>query len=180
MFAVCTGHQDGVYEHGHSVASQIQQLHRDFCGCKMIAGSINVAMSNKQPDHETVVLSEANFTFFNDIIEVTGYISISNLPPIKSLSFPSLRLIRGREKRFDLYSLVLLQARYVKLHMPKLVEISSGGVLVQADSTPSTPFLCNILAVNWMDIVASSSFIDISSPPIATSCEDEGINPLLI
>ena len=53
-------------------------------------------MTTSFPDYNTVTLTEANLTFFNEITEVSGYIFLQRIPSLSLLTFPHLRLIRGR------------------------------------------------------------------------------------
>ena len=58
-----------------TVAAQREDLHNDFCGCRAVDGNIRVVI----PSSNTVTLTEANFTFFNEITEVSGYIFLQNI-----------------------------------------------------------------------------------------------------
>ena len=64
---------------GESVAILLENLHSDFCGCRAIDGNIRIVMSPSFPDFNNVSLTEANFTFFNEITEVSGYIFLQNI-----------------------------------------------------------------------------------------------------
>ena len=147
---------------GSSVAAQLEDLHNDFCGCRAIDGNIRVVMSaTSLPDYNTVTLTEANFTFFNEITEVSGYIFLQGIPSLSLLTFPRLRLIRGRNTvnggQNGPLSLMIVSSNIARLFMPRLSEITNGGVFF---SNPAAP-LCSAASINWNDIISSSASITV-------------------
>ena len=163
---------------GLSVAAQLEDLHNDFCGCRAIDGNIDVFMSTSFPDYNTVTLTEANFTFFNEITEVSGYILLQGIPTLSLLTFPRLRLIRGRNLIAGTnVTLAIGNSNIARLFMPRLTEITNGGVVF---NTPAAP-LCSVSSVNWDDIISSST--STYTGPDRTTCTGQGIitnlSPLL-
>ena len=148
---VCLGHMGSDGARGSTVADVLQDLHSDFCGCRTIDGNIRVIMRNDFPDMNTVSLTEANFTFFSEVTEVIGHISLQRIPTLTLLSFPKLRLIRGRQT-FQGFALVIGSSNIMRLYMPKLTEITSGNVIF----VQNTPPLCSAASVNWTDIISES------------------------
>ena len=138
---------------GSSVAEVLQNLHRDFCGCRTVDGSIQVIMGSGFPDLTSVSLTGANFTFFSEITEVTGYIFIQRMPSLTLLSFPRLRLIRGRQT-FSQFALAIGISNITRLYMPRLTEITNGNVIF----SQNTPPLCSSASVNWADIINSGTY----------------------
>ena len=140
---------------GSTVADILQDLHSDFCGCRTIDGNIRVVMSSSFPDLNTVSLTEANFTFFNEITEVTGYILLQRIPTLTLLTFPKLRLIRGRQT-ISGFTLAIAFSKIMRLYMPRLTEITSGGVSFHSGNDPP---LCSADSVNWDDIINSGTYM---------------------
>ena len=120
---------------GGSVAAILEDLHNDFCGCRTIYGNIRVIISTISPDFNSVSLTEANFTFFSEITEVSGNIFLQNIPSLTLLTFPHLRLIRGRNLVSGL-ALVIVFSNISRLFMPKLTEITNGGVTFSGNAAP--------------------------------------------
>ena len=150
---------------GESVATLLEDLHNDFCGCRAIDGNIRIVVSTSFPDLNSVSLTEANFTFFSEITEVSGYILLQNIPTLSLLTFPRLRLIRGTET-ISSQALVIVSSNIARLFMPRLTEITNGGVTF---NNPAAP-LCSAASINWDDIISSST----SSYTGPTTCAGEG------
>ena len=163
IMIVCLGHMGSDGARGSTVADILQDLHRDFCGCRTIDGNIRVVMSSSFPDLNNVSLTEANFTFFSEVTEITGYIFLQRIPTLTLLSFPKLRLIRGRQN-ISGYALAIGLSSIMRLYMPKLTEITSGNVIF----AQNTPPLCSAAAVNWTDIISESG------THIGTNCAGQG------
>ena len=152
---------------GISVATLLEDLHNDFCGCRAIDGNIRILMSTSFPDFNSVSLTEANFTFFNEITEVSGYIFLQNIPTLSLLTFPRLRLIRGTETfshPSGPLALVIADSNIARLFMPRLTEITNGGVIF---ANPAAP-LCSAAFINWSDITSSYT------GPDNTTCTGKG------
>ena len=93
LSVVCLGHMGNEGTAGLSVAAQLEDLHNDFCGCRAIDGNIRILMSTSFPDFNSVSLTEANFTFFNEITEVSGYFFLQNIPTLSLLTSQSEQTI---------------------------------------------------------------------------------------
>lgn len=139
---------------GSSVTEVLQILHRDFCGCRTVDGNIEVIMEADFPNLDNVSLTGANFTFFSEITEVTGYIYIRGMPSLTLLSFPRLRLIRGRQTFISQFALAIEISSITRLYMPRLTEITNGNVIF----AHNTPPLCSSASVNWADIINSGTY----------------------
>ena len=167
LSVVCLGHMGNEGAAGISVAALLEDLHNDFCGCRAIDGNIRILMSTSFPDFNSVSLTEANFTFFNEITEVSGYIFLQNIPTLSLLTFPRLRLIRGTETfshPSGPLALVIADSNIVRLFMPRLTEITNGGVIF---ANPAAP-LCSAAFINWSDITSSYT------GPDNTTCTGQG------
>ena len=149
---------------GPSVAAQLRDLHNDFCGCRAVDGNIRVLMITSFPDYNNVSLTEANFTFFNEITEVSGYIFLQGIPSLSLLTFPRLRLIRGRNL-FSGFALAIGNSNISRLFMPRLTEVTNGGVIF---NNPAAR-LCSVSSINWDDIASSYN------GPTRTTCTGSGI-----
>ena len=150
---VCLGHMGNDYARGSTVADILQDLHNEFCGCRTIDGNIRVVMRSNFPDLNTVSLNESNFTFFSEVTEVTGYIFLQRIPTLTLLSFPKLRLIRGRQTVSG-FALAIALSKIMRLYMPRLTEITSGNVVF----AQNTPPLCSAASVNWTDIINNGAY----------------------
>ena len=158
---------------GDTVAAQLEDLHNDFCGCRAVDGNIRVIIGTTHPDYNTVTLTEANFTFFNEITEVSGYIFLQNIPSLSLLTFPRLRLIRGRDT-FNggpngQLSLIIVSSNIARLFMPRLTEITNGGVFF---NNPAAP-LCSAAFINWTDIISSSASITVPTSTCTGQSNDQ-------
>ena len=152
---------------GESVATLLEDLHNDFCGCRAIDGNIRIVVSTSFPDLNSVSLTEANFTFFNEITEVSGYILLQTIPTLSLLTFPRLRLIRGTvtfSHPSGPLALVIASSNIARLFMPRLMEITNGGVIF---ANPAAP-LCSAAFINWSDITSSYT------GPTGTTCNGQG------
>lgn len=74
---------------------------------------------------------------------------LNNIPQITRIILPNLRIIRGRELVLE-SGLFIVSVNATEIILPKLTEISEGGITIIA--TPENP-LCNLALVNWADIV---------------------------
>lgn len=85
------------------------------------AGSVDVTMSNEDGslDYDSLD-SEFDFSFFDNIREITGYLLIHNTK-IKNIRFKSLEIVRGKNKVRDRYSVFVdLNSRLERLDLSKL------------------------------------------------------------
>ena len=152
---------------GDTVAAQLEELHNHFCGCRAIDGNIRLIIP---PGSNNVTLTEANFTFFNEITEVSGYIFLQGIPSLSLLTFPRLRLIRGRDTLNGPngpVSLLIGFSNISRLFMPRLTEITNGGVFFRNPVAP----LCSAAFVNWTDIISSNA-----SQETPNNCDGQGNN----
>ena len=142
---------------GTTVEGLLKNAHSAFCGCQYVSKNIHLDF---QPAVDfDVPLVEANFSFFHEIKEVNGYIMLS-IPAVDLISFPKLRIIRGKEAIPGTPNITLAVGGNIQsLYMPNLTEISTGGVYF-TDNGISTA-LCNIVdgsnstgyGVHWDDIL---------------------------
>ncbi len=120
----------------------------------MEINSFDPSSSDNDRERELVfgnnTTEEYDFSFLDNIREITGYLLIHNNINLKKLAFKNLRLIRGKSGllsgRFSLYveNNVMLEA----LDLVHLKEIQNGAVYVQ-----NNPRLCNTDEVNWLDLM---------------------------
>ena len=143
--------------HGVTVEDILSNPHNEFCGCQFITNNIHLDF---QPVGVfNVPLVEANLSFFHDIKEVNGYVLL-NIPTIDQVSFPNLRIIRGKELIPGANNIALAVAgRIQSFYLPLLTEISTGGVFFINNNDPTA--LCNVVdgsatsgyGVHWDDIL---------------------------
>ena len=157
----------GITASGSSVAEMLTILHDHLCGCVYIEGNIDIPVSDDFPDFNKT-LTESNFSFFYHIKEISGYLSLRDIPSMEQLSFPNLRIIRGESPLFlDKFALASFNCRITTLYMPQLTEITKGDIFFRENI--NFPSVCNVNAVNWTDILSmNSSTLTIILP----SCTD--------
>ena len=125
-------------------------LDEALCGCVYVSGSIRISVVTSWPD-ATEPLVEGNFSFLFHVREIRGYLVFFDIPEIERLSLPNLRLIRG-EKLFNMFALSVLNSYIKNLYMPKLTEITNGNAFFSDSTNPS---VCNLMSVDWTDILSS-------------------------
>jgi len=114
---------------------------------------------------------EYDFSFLDNIREITGYLLIHDNTNLKKLSFKNLRLIRGKSLLLDRFSLYVENNIILDtLNLIHLKEIQRGYVFVQ-----NNPNLCNMDEVNWLDMLPNkaNNLIKIdknANPSYCTKC----------
>ena len=143
-----------VQEHG--AADTLHNLHRLYCGCKFITRSlsINLLDNNKQIFREEefnnifYYLQEINNVFYIKNVNMNG----------GRIIFPNLRIIRGNSN-ININGNIKLAMRVInvnasKLILPRLTEISNGGVHIHGTFWQLT----NVRRVLWSDIIDETMF----------------------
>jgi len=124
----------------------LQAMNDEFCGCKIVDGSINI----NRPGDETY--SSADFEFLSSVEEIGDTLFIQNLNLIDNITLPNLRLIRGRNLLEYIIDPTGNPALFINnvtgpVYLPKLTEITSGDVYI------GTVSFCNHRGVFWEDIL---------------------------
>ena len=165
---VCDGQGANVIVPGKTVEELLKNAWMAFCGCQYVSNNIHLELQHV--GSFDVPLVEANFSFFDDIKEVNGYVMLS-VPAVDQISFPNLRIIRGRQLIPHTPDVALAAGgKILCLRMPLLTEISTGGVYFSDKGMNGA--LCNIMdgsnasgyGVHWDDILndGSSKTFDIT------------------
>ena len=123
-----------------------------MCGCVYITTDIEITPNNNWNDINTPLV-ESNFSFLYYIKDIRGYLIMRDIPQIERLSFPNLIIIRG-EVLFSGSALATFNSNIRNLYMPQLTEITKGDVLFTA--TNNYPSVCNIMNINWNDILSDN------------------------
>ncbi len=159
----CVGHAQGNLEPGDTKEHILEALRTRFCGCTHVFGNVRISMAGLY----SVTLSEDDFNFLYHLEQVSGAIYLDNIPRVDHrIILPNLRLIRGNELEGGRYAIVLRNVSVDEVILPKLIEISQGSVLVEQSNNVG---LCNLLRVNWLDILDDGNFEDDSctNPPLS-------------
>ena len=143
----------GVTGTGSSVAEMLDNLNQTLCGCVYVSGSIHIAVAPAWPD-ASVPLVESDFSFLFHVREIRGYLVFMNIPEIERLSLPNLRLIRGEDLFINMFALTVSNSYIKNLYMPNLTEITNGNAFFSDSTNPS---VCNLMAVDWTDILSSGT-----------------------
>ena len=117
-----------------------------------LSGYFPTRSCDRSPSLACLQWSLCYSTFFNEITEVSGYIFLQNIPTLSLLTFPRLRLIRGADT-ISSQALAIVSSNIARLFMPRLTEITNGGVTF---NNPAAP-LCSADSINWSDIISSST-----------------------
>ena len=134
---------------GSTTSEVLGQLYSRFCGCTYISGSLTIQLI-------TGPLTEDNFNSLYYLREISGYLSLRNIPQVTSVTLPNLRIIRGQTTLSSSTGPVALAVEnsYIgSLNLPSLTEISNGGATFVL-----TNGMCGILNVNWDDILNNGRF----------------------
>ena len=179
IHTVCEGQDAGTVVHGSTVEDILGNAYSDFCGCQYI--SKNVHLDFSAVGFVDVSFVEANFSYFHDIKEITGYVFL-NVPPVDQLSFPKLRIIRGEESIPGASGIALaVSGKIQSLYLPLLTEISAGGVYFTDEGDPTA--LCNVMdgsdasgyGVHWNDILNDDNGMKVFQ---ITGCTGSGMSSL--
>lgn len=96
---------------------------------------------------------EYDFSFLDNIREITGYLLIHNNKYLKNLKFKNLQIIRGESLLFDRLSLYVEDNELLEtLDLSSLKEIQKGAVFIHKN-----PRLCHMSDVRWDDLLAEAS-----------------------
>ena len=142
---------------GKTVEELLKNAFMEFCGCQYVSNNIHLELQHV--GNIDAPLVEANFSFFDDIKEVNGYVLLS-VPAVDQISFPNLRIIRGRQLIPHTPDIALAAGGKIQcLRMPLLTEISTGGVYFSDKGANEA--LCNVMdgsnargyGVHWDDIL---------------------------
>ena len=176
---MCDGQDAGEVVSGMTVEDILSNAYSDFCGCQYVSKNIQLDFSTAGVVDVSFV--EANFSFFRDIKEVTGYVFL-DVPPVDQLSFPNLRIIRGEELiPFGDGLALAVSGKIQLLYLPLLTEISAGGVFFTDEGDSSA--LCNVVdgsdasgyGVHWNDILNDDDSIKMFQ---ITGCTGSGMSSL--
>lgn len=129
-----------------------------YSNCIYVDGNVEINMFDTYSEDDvlseyalkTNYTFEYDFSFLDDIREITGYLLIHGNINLKTLRFKNLSLIRGKSllynSTFSLYieNNVMLET----LDLGNLREIQRGGIYVQ-----NNPRLCHMNEVNWLDLL---------------------------
>ena len=154
---MCVGYSLEHFAPGPTVEEILANLHRQFCGCTHVIGSIQISMIGHE-DHTN--LTEDSFNFLYHVEEISGVLRFESIPAVERIVLPNLRIIRGEELIPTLegrgIALVLLETRIGAIVLPKLTEVTRGDVRFQ--NTTST--MCNYKTVNWDDIIDNGQLVE--------------------
>ncbi|KAM8945846.1 receptor tyrosine-protein kinase erbB-2 [Pelodytes ibericus] len=122
-----------------------------FQGCTKIFGNLAFLPESfqKHSDSPDSVLTLESLQVFSTLEEITGFLYIESWPEeANSLSvFENLRVVRGRMLQNGTYSMVLRNLNISSVGLRSLMEISSGLVLIEANSN-----LCFLESIPWSRI----------------------------
>eukprot|EP00731_Ephydatia_muelleri_P019330 Em0012g155a len=145
----CRGNAANTFVQGSSTSEVLAQLAARFCGCTSIAGNLAIQLSLQDAGG----LTEDSFASLYHLREISGYLHLSNIPAVTSITLPNLRVIRGQTTLSSTHgpvSLLVENSRIGSLNLPNLTEISNGGA-----TFVSTSGMCGFLGVDWTDIMTS-------------------------
>ena len=148
-------------EQGSTVPEILLNLRSRFCGCTHISGSVLINMASTPSIGRQ--LNATDFNFLYHVEQVSGSISLQSIPGTIRIILPNLRLIRGEELRGNRYALVVQNSTLGELILPRLTQISRGGVLFE-----NSGGLCNHNTVNWPDILDNGNVSRINTCPNPT------------
>lgn len=143
--------------------------------CTIIEGSLIFRSYTFRGDLHCAVpgMSEKMLDVFENVEEITGYLSIESWPRRDLCVFKNLRRIRGLQKRNRRYSLVVMTSdrNLEEMCLNSLEEISSGGVAIAYNSG-----LCHAEQVKWDAIFTSpeqaTSFRNNAGKQTCTRCHE--------
>ena len=141
---------------GSTASDTIQNLYSLFCGCKFIkrSFSINLLENNNQ------IFEEQDFNIFYHLQEISNSFYLNNVNMNGGrFILPNLKIIRAEDYFFHIrgYSMAMLinNVNASELILPRLTEISFGGVDIHANSWQ----LINLRRVLWSDIIDLAQFV---------------------
>ena len=108
-------------------------------------------------------LDEDDFNMFYHLEQIDEALLLNSISARGNrIIFPNLRIIRGRQLANG-RAISLLNVSVAEFILPKLTEVSLGDVRIggiQGDDER----LCNVLRVNWPDILDGGTFMDTTCP----------------
>ena len=124
----------------------LQIMNKEFCGCRIVDGSINI----NRPGNE--IYNSTDFEFLSSVEEIGDTLLIQNLNLTDHITLPNLRLIRGRNLLEFIVEPNGNPAIFISnvtgpVYLPKLTEITLGDVYTVTVS------ICNHRGVLWEDIL---------------------------
>lgn len=130
-------------------SSHYTSMQNIYGNCEIVLGSLEI----------TYVPQNNSTSFVKNIKEVGGYVLIA-LNDVKQIALENLQLIRGTPLYEDKYALVIIMnydpekdsVGLEQVLMNNLLEILNGSVRIEKN-----PFLCNMDAIKWEDIVDTNN-----------------------
>ena len=136
----------------------LQLMSEEFCGCRMVEGSISI----NRPGDE--IYSSTDFEFLSSVEEIGDVLFIQNLDLTDNITLPNLRLIRGHNLLEFSAPPMGNPAVYIHnvtgpVYLPKLTEITLGDVYIVTVS------FCNHRGIMWEDILTEpgSHYVDLGN-----------------
>ena len=142
----CTGWSANRFPSGSTTSQRLADLRRHFSGCKVVDGSINIAL----PDPASV-LEDSAFDFLCHLKEITGLLRVINVTMLH-FDLPNLILIRGRHLTLSGNALEM-QTSSMDSFLGNLREISKGHMSIHDSQW------CGHMSVNWADILEDGQLI---------------------
>ena len=154
MFKVCTGTVNGF----SSNSNDYLKWKAIYTDCIYVDG--NIEINSFAPYNDTDLSSDSplkqteyDFSFLDNIREITGYLLIHQNKHLKNLQFKNLQIIRGESLLFDQISLYVEDNLFLQtLDLSHLKEIQKGAVYIH-----NNPQLCHMNDVRWDDLIANPS-----------------------
>ena len=149
---ICIGHPSNVFAPGSSIAKVLAGLRDQFCGCTHVEGNIKINLNGSTTGQP---LTADDFNMFYYLQEISGYLQFQDIEEIDEIIIPDLRIIRGESLLGDDHALVVKSSGIHHLILPRLTEISQGGVLFR-----DLPNICSYRNVNWNDILDNGMLVE--------------------
>ena len=132
----------------------LQTLQHSLCGCTTIDGSIIIDFSAAAatPDSTSAQLTASNFSFLEQVQEVTGYLELKGVRVADKLSLPSLTVIHGRELKNGRALVIDSVVAPAGVTFPMLSEIVTGDAYFNGVSG-----VCGYANVDWSDILSNGT-----------------------
>ena len=140
-----------------------------YCGCRHILGPVTIRLQSFSPEFQS-----SNFSFLNQLEEVTDYILFSNVKS-PELILPRLRIVGGRSSFIpnfgtQQYSIFFLNCTINQILFPQLTYIGAHtvGVIDDKDDASGPDITkvlldptsgCNLYGVNWRQVLGNTDVI---------------------
>ncbi|KAI6646627.1 Epidermal growth factor receptor isoform X5 [Oopsacas minuta] len=141
----------------------------EYCGCRRILGTLSIFLDSSSPE-----LQNSNFSFLNQLEEVTGHILFSNVKT-PELILPRLRIIEGRDPFIpsfgtQKYAIFFTNCTIDQILFPQLTYIAAHtvGILENRDVTGAVDITkeildpntgCNLYGINWIELLRTDEII---------------------